>query len=78
MPTTKLGLGDMQNMLSGSVASSAAQKVAMQQASIPRLTTTERDALAAADRPEGYMIYNLTTHKYNFRAAAAWEAITSA
>lgn len=44
----------------------------------PKMTTTERDALAAADRPEGLVIYNTTTHKLNVRVAAAWEVVTSA
>lgn len=51
---------------------------AIQAATIPKYTTTERDALGAAARPEGLLIYNKTTHKFNFRAAAAWEAVTSA
>lgn len=45
---------------------------------IPQMTTTQRDALAAADRPEGLLIYNTTTHKLNVRVAAAWEVVTSA
>lgn len=45
---------------------------------IPQMTTTQRDALAAADRPEGLLIYNTTTHKLNVRVAAGWEVITSA
>jgi hypothetical protein len=39
-------------------------------------TTTERDALSSP--PYGMMIINTTTNKINFRAASAWEAITSA
>jgi hypothetical protein len=45
---------------------------------IPHYTTTQRDALAAAARPEGMLIYNTTTHKLNVRTASAWEAVTSA
>jgi hypothetical protein len=51
---------------------------AMQAAVIPKYTTTARDALAAAARPEGLVIYNTTTHKLNVRVAAAWEVVTSA
>lgn len=39
------------------------------------MTTTERDALTPT---AGMLIYNSTTNKLNFRAAAAWEAVTSA
>lgn len=60
-----LGFGDMQ----------AAQAAGNQP---PKMTTTQRDALAAADRPEGLVIYNTTTHKLNVRTAAAWEVVTSA
>lgn len=42
----------------------------------PRMTTTERDAIASP--PAGLMIYNTTTNKLNVRVAAAWEAVTSA
>lgn len=42
----------------------------------PRMTTTERDAIASP--AAGLIIYNTTTNKLNMRAAAAWEAITSA
>lgn len=45
---------------------------------IPLMTTTQRDALAAADRPAGLLIYNTTTNKLNVRTAAAWEVVTSA
>lgn len=45
---------------------------------VPLMTTAQRDALAAADRPEGLLIYNTTTHKLNVRVAAAWEVVTSA
>jgi hypothetical protein len=43
---------------------------------LPRLTTTQRDAIASP--PAGLLIYNTTTGKLNIRAAAAWEAVTSA
>lgn len=42
----------------------------------PRMTTAQRDAISTP--PSGLMIYNTTTNKLNFRAAAAWEAVTSA
>ncbi len=42
----------------------------------PRMTETQRDAIAAP--AEGLVIYNTTSHKLNVRVAAAWEAITSA
>lgn len=41
----------------------------------PRMTTTQRDAIAAP--PEGLMVYNLSTHKLNV-FTTAWEAVTSA
>lgn len=40
-----------------------------------KMTGTQRDAIASPT--EGLFIYNTTTHKLNFRAAAAWEAVTS-
>jgi hypothetical protein len=43
---------------------------------LPRMTGAERDAIAAP--ATGLLIYNTTTNKLNFRAAAAWEAVTSA
>lgn len=43
---------------------------------LPRMTTTQRDAIAAP--ASGLLVYNTTTGKLNFRAAAAWEAVTSA
>lgn len=42
---------------------------------LPRLTTTQRDAIASP--PTGLLIYNTTTNKLNIRAASAWEAVTS-
>lgn len=59
------GVGDMNEQLKAGTV-------------IPLMTTTQRDALAAADRPEGLLIYNTTTHKLNVRVAAAWEVVTSA
>lgn len=43
---------------------------------LPRMTTTQRDAISSPTA--GLLIYNTTTNKLNFRAAAAWEAVTSA
>lgn len=43
---------------------------------IPRMTGAERDAIGTP--ATGLVIYNTTTNKLNFRAAAAWEAVTSA
>lgn len=40
-----------------------------------KMTGTQRDAIAAP--VAGMLIYNTTTNKLNFRAAAAWEAVTS-
>lgn len=42
----------------------------------PRMTEAQRDAIGTP--PAGLLIYNTTTNKMNFRAAAAWEVITSA
>jgi hypothetical protein len=42
---------------------------------LPRMTTVQRDAIAAP--ASGLLIYNTTTNKLNFRAAAAWEVVTS-
>lgn len=42
---------------------------------LPRMTTAERDAISSP--PAGLLIYNTSTNKLNFRAAAAWEAVTS-
>lgn len=43
---------------------------------LPRMTEAERDAIGTP--ATGLLIYNTTTNKLNFRAAAAWEAVTSA
>lgn len=43
---------------------------------IPRMTGTQRDAISSP--ATGLVIYNTTTNKLNFRAASAWEAVTSA
>ena len=43
----------------------------------PRMTTTQRNAIAAPV-PAGLMIYNTTTNKLNFYNGTAWEAVTSA
>lgn len=45
---------------------------------LPRMTTAERDALAAGDKFKGLVIYNTTTNKINQYTGAAWEAVTSA
>lgn len=73
-----MGLGDLTNMAAGRVDATASQKIALQKNAIPKLTTTQRDALTGADLFEGLVIYNMTTHKLNVRVAAAWEAVTSA
>jgi len=39
----------------------------------PRMTTTQRDAIASP--VEGMLIYNTTTHVFNFRNNSAWAAI---
>ena len=41
----------------------------------PRMTEAERDAIGAP--AAGLIVYNTTTNKLNFRAAAAWEVVTS-
>lgn len=74
----KLGLGDIQGVLDGSVQSTAADIIAMQKNIIPRLTTTQRDALTGASLYNGLLIFNTTTNKLNVKGAAAWEVITSA
>lgn len=73
-----MGLGDISNMIAGLVDATAAQKIALQKNVIPKLTTTQRDALAGADLFAGLIVYNTTTNKLNVRAASAWEAVTSA
>lgn len=77
MADTK-GVGDIQNMLAGNVDATASEKIQLQRNAIPKLTTTQRDALTGTDLYEGLVIYNMTTHKLNVRVAAAWEAVTSA
>ena len=42
---------------------------------VQSMTTAQRDALTGV---AGMLIYNSTTNKLNFYAAAAWEAVTSA
>lgn len=42
---------------------------------VPVMSEAQRDALTPA---EGWLIYNVTTHKLNVRVAAAWEVIVSA
>lgn len=79
MPITDtLGLGDIQNIIAGLVDAPAAQKIALQKNVIPKLTTTQRDALTGGDLYAGLIVYNTTTNKLNVRVAAAWEVVTSA
>lgn len=62
---------------SAPVASAVLESVSTTQGWLPpRMTTTQRDAISSP--AEGLIVYNTTTHKLNVRAAAAWEAITSA
>jgi hypothetical protein len=42
----------------------------------PRLTTEQRDAIAAP--PEGLLIYNTTTHRLNVRDATEWQEVALA
>lgn len=74
----KLGLGDIQNLLDGSIQSTAADIIAMQKNIIPRLTTTQRDALSGTSLYNGLLIFNTTTNKLNMKGASAWEVVTSA
>lgn len=73
-----LGVGDLQDAIAGNVELTAAQKIRLQFNVIPKLTTTQRDALTGSSLFEGLIIANTSTHKLNYRAAAAWEVITSA
>lgn len=73
-----LGVGDMQNLIAGNVDATASQKIQLQKNTIPKLTTTQRNALAGTDLYEGLMVNNITTHKLNFYTGSAWEAVTSA
>lgn len=72
------GIGDIQNMLAGTVAATASETIQLQRNAIPKLTTTQRDALTGTDLYTGLLIYNTTTNKLNIRVAAAWEVVTSA
>lgn len=74
----KKGIGDIQNLIDGSVASTASEAIQLQRNAIPKLTTTQRDALTGTDLYTGLLIYNTTTNKLNVRVSAAWEAVTSA
>lgn len=74
---SKLGIGDIQNLIDGSVDATASAKIQLQRNAIPKLTTTQRDALTGTDLFTGLLIYNTTTNKLNIRVAAAWEAVTS-
>lgn len=73
-----LGFGDMQNFINGSVNATTSQKIQAQKNLIPKLTTTQRNALSGADLFEGLVISNTTTHKLNVYTGSAWEAVTSA
>lgn len=44
---------------------------------LPSLTTTQRDTAAIGGTTAGTLIYNSSDNKLNFRAASAWEAVTS-
>lgn len=72
------GIGDIQNMLSGTVAATASEKIALQKNAIPKITTTARNALADDDLYAGLVIFNTSTSKLNFYTGAGWEAVTSA
>lgn len=78
MATKTLGLGDIQNLLAGIKVATPEQTLELQKQTIPRLTSTQRDALSASQRPPGTLVYNTTTNKLNLRTASAWEVITSA
>jgi hypothetical protein len=78
MPNNNLGIGDLQSAFSGESTLTAAQKIQAQKNIIPKITTTARDALSGTSLFPGLIIYNITTNKYNIRAAAAWEVVTSA
>lgn len=78
MALDTLGVGDIQNIIAGIVDAPAAQKIQLQKNVIPKLTTTQRNALTGADLYEGLTINNTTTHKLNFYNGTAWEAVTSA
>jgi len=45
---------------------------------LPRLTTTERNAVPVSAARKGLLIMNVTTNKLNFYNGSAWEAVTSA
>lgn len=45
---------------------------------LPRLTTTQRDAISTVSADNGLMIFNTTTGKINVYSGTAWEAVTSA
>lgn len=77
MPAAQLrSLGDLKSLFP--VVPTADTLAATQALVIPRITTTVRDALTAAQRPTGTLVYNTTTNKLNLRVAAAWEVVTSA
>lgn len=73
-----LGVGDIQELIAGNVDATASQKIQLQKNVIPKLTTTQRDALTGGNLYPGLLIYNTTTGKLNVRVAAAWEVVTSA
>lgn len=43
-----------------------------------KVTTTQRDAIAAPNLEAGLCVYNTTTNKLNVYNGTSWEAITSA
>ncbi len=45
---------------------------------LPRMTTTERNAIPVSAARKGLTIFNITTNKINFYNGSAWEAVTSA
>lgn len=67
-----LSLGDSPSALGTSVMMDMASTT--KAPVLPRMTTAQRDLLTAVS---GMIIYNTSTGKVNFRAAAGWEAITS-
>ena len=45
---------------------------------LPRMTTTERNAIPVSAARKGLTIFNIITNKINFYNGSAWEAVTSA
>jgi len=78
MASTPKGVGDIQNLIAGITDLPAAEKIQLQINVIPKMSTTQRDALASPNVYPGLIIYNTTTNKLNVRTSSTWEAITSA